>query len=316
MENLDEQALAQANRAQLAAYITHLRASQAQLQQQLAALAAAQQPAMDAQALAAALVRATASRDALVAHPVFDEGASVPEFLRAAVRVLTDAELPEAEWPKTSARYLRGQASKWAEQEAQARRLVLADLQPLVQGGPVPARTTWLEFKQMLAARFTPLGEQQRLKDDLGRLRMEVGGLEAFIAAAKGLARDMEGVSDADKVDKFVAGLSKKIKLAVQQARLLSPASAHFGDLDHVAEFARGLARVEEDAGRAEVVGGKKAAAVAVHGLDTTSSRRRGFDSDRVAKAHGLDPVEVARRRDAGLCFHCGKSWERGHKCP
>ena len=129
------------------AYITQLRAGQVVLHQQLAALAAAQQPAWDAQALAAALIRATASRDALVAYPVFDEGASVPEFLRAAARVLTDAELTVAEWPKTSVRYLRGLASKVGRTGKQGDHIFamgnpgLARLAPVVKyfdGSPLP----------------------------------------------------------------------------------------------------------------------------------------------------------------------------------
>ena len=308
---MNEAALGALARPTLAAYAMALReALAAQQQQQQAG------QANNADALAAALMRAAVAKESLASHPTFEAGGqSVPEFLSNSARCLADAETPLAEWVKTSSRYLRGEAHKWSTQAIEARTLVVNVLAPAGHGDVIPARTTWAEYTVMLGAWFTPIGEQQRLKEDLGRVKMGPDGLEGYVATVKQLTRFIEGMHEQEKVDKFIAGLAPKLKQAVGAMRLAAPLGGHFADVDHVAELTRGLARLQEEP--AQSGGAMKKATL--HALDAAlggGRRRQPFDLEATAKRTKVPADLLKKRMAAGQCFKCGADgWVRGHVC-
>ena len=85
----------------------------------------------------------------------------------------------------------------------------------LVQSGQAPNQ--WENFKSALRTEFVPQNSERRNRDKLRSLR-QTASVAGYLTAFRNLVIAIPGMNDAEKLDRFTAGLKQEVKIEVLKA--------------------------------------------------------------------------------------------------
>ena len=173
----------------------------------------------------------------------------------------------------------------------------------------------WPDIRDALELYFKPPNQDRRLQDQWATLR-QVGSVFDYVSKLEALAMQMTGVSEIQKLDKFIRGLKPKTRIEVELRDPKSTDEAYrladrfdrivYGHYDSF------LPTVSYDKDRAEDTRGEPMQ------LDAMSFAR---GSQRV-QANAVRPQPIAlgdrnrqERRERNLCFRCGKPGHIAREC-
>ena len=85
----------------------------------------------------------------------------------------------------------------------------------LVQAGQAPGQ--WEDFKNVLRSEFVPQDSERRNRDKLRNLR-QTASVSGYLTTFRNLVIAIPGMNDAEKLDRFCAGLKNEVRLEVLKA--------------------------------------------------------------------------------------------------
>jgi hypothetical protein len=172
----------------------------------------------------------------------------------------------------------------------------------------------WTEVRDALQLYFKPPNQDRRLQDQWATLR-QVGSVFDYVSKLEALSMQMTGVSEVQKLDKFIRGLKPKTRIEVELRDPKSTDEAYrladrfdrivYGHYDSF------LPTVSYDQGQREDTRGEP-----MH-LDSVSfATQRRVPVNTVRPQFGTrSEKDRQTRRDNNLCYRCGKPGHIARDC-
>lgn len=186
-----------------------------------------------------------------------------------------------------AASYLKGSAAVWWR---------------TIETSPYPIRD-WDRFCRELTSVFQPVNDEERARDRLAVVK-QTGSVHEYVTKFRGIALRIPGMSEDEKVDRFIRGLKPHFQ---RELRI------------------RGLKTLDEMIATAERMD-------AIHFLTQPSSSRKPFVRRSETKDDDAEPMELGAMKTRsslklskedreklmkeGACFYCKEKGHRASACP
>jgi Retrotransposon gag protein/Zinc knuckle len=217
-------------------------------------------------------------------------------------RYLTLTRIPESEQVLYASTLLDGEALLWFRSHYEARNYSFL---------------RWQDVCQSLRDYFAPPNENRRLQDEWASLR-QVGSVFDYVSKIQALAMQIEGLTDMQKLDKFIRGLKPKTRVEVELRDPRTPDEAYrLADrFDRIVYGYRDSFLPSMNYGKSHADNRGEPMQIDYMGVDPVETQRINVQAFIPKQRRQLSEKEIETLRATGGCFNCTKPGHIARDCP